>query len=256
LVKKKPPKKSVPSPEGPKESTAALNTAATTLSEPAAVSTEVAPAPQPAEAMSQASDQTAPKVESGPRKAERQPPALKPLEENLDISSTYAEDSLILLVRDPWWIFAYWELTPQKMQETLFRMLPGSNLRPVLRLHDVTARDFDHQGSNHFEDFDCHVESQSYYLKVGQPDRDYLVELGLLDQDGRFFRLLRSNAVRTPREQPSPEWGSEWASFVDESFEELFRLSGGGRSQRGGSSGRMSVINMETSEGLVRKRDK
>src|SRR2546428_8916486 len=39
-----------------------------------------------------------------------------------DLPRAYGRDRLVLLVRDPWWLFAYWELTPTSRIETLRRL--------------------------------------------------------------------------------------------------------------------------------------
>src|ERR1041385_6071433 len=142
-----------------------------------------------------------PKASAGPQsaapQAEIRPPSSHPSEirgsksemtvqdllkdEPIEVPPAYGQDTMVLMVRDPWWIFAYWELEQKKRAEAMQKLQAGSGLRSVLRLHDVTARDIDRQGSNHFQDFECPPDRITIYLKVAAPDRDYLVELGLLD---------------------------------------------------------------------------
>jgi hypothetical protein len=162
------------------------------------------------------------------------------LDEHLDLPQSYGEDQLVALVRDPWWIFTYWEVSPEKVKKGA-EQLKESVFREVLRLHDITEVEFNGKNSHFFKDHEIHFGAGNYYLNVWEPNRVYVAELGLIDKNGKYVMLLRSNAVRTPRAEPSQDWGAEWARFSD-IFEELFRLSGGLSSLGGRSS--MQLLGM------------
>jgi hypothetical protein len=107
----------------------------------------------------------------------------------------------VALVRDPWWIFVYWELDPARVAGLSTRL--GGRPAGVLRLH---------QGGGGFRDHEVQFESGSAYLNAWEADRHYQVELGLKDAQGRFEALAASADLYVPRDQPAPE-GEAWDSF-------------------------------------------
>lgn len=117
---------------------------------------------------------------------------------------SYGETRLTLMVRDPYWLFTYWEITDEahRAAEEMVGREAWFTARPVLRVHDVTT------GSTY--DVAVAEEARNWYLNVGQPDRTWYVEIGRLTDTGRFVMLARSNTVHTPRDGPSrvidPRW--------------------------------------------------
>ncbi|MBI3291599.1 MAG: DUF4912 domain-containing protein [Elusimicrobia bacterium] len=131
------------------------------------------------------------------------------------LPDTYGEDVLVLLPRDPHWMFAYWELTEALWQECALRW--GAEIvqhsERVLRVHAVTE--------NRFFDITITPVANNWYIQVDQPGRSYCVELGLKTADGRFFCLLRSNVVHLPLGQVSDVVDERWMSIDQETFEKL-----------------------------------
>lgn len=126
------------------------------------------------------------------------------------------ENKLVLLVRDPWWIFAFWELTPGH----------GNVDKRVLRVYDVT--DVNPQAPRSF--FDVEFGSANcWYVEVGEPDHQWVAEIGWLSREGQFFALIRSNIVRTPRYGVSDVIDEEWM-LSDELSKKLYQLAGAGKS--------------------------
>jgi len=123
----------------------------------------------------------------------------------------YGRDRIVLLVRDPWWVFAYWELTPTSRIETLRRLgAEAEGAIEVLRIHDVTFIDF--TGENAWTSLDVEPTpgTESWYVNVWKPAASYCAELGVRTQAGRFVPIMRSNTVTTPRPQPSPDTTVRW----------------------------------------------
>jgi len=131
----------------------------------------------------------------------------------------YGENKIVLLVRDPRWIHAYWEITEEKYRE-MKRVLSGDfdSSKEVLRVHDST--------STPWKSFDIHTSfgSKNWYINVPEPGRTYFVEIGFLTQDGRFIVMARSNAVTTPREGMSDIIDDKW---MVRDFDRVYALSGG-----------------------------
>lgn len=140
-----------------------------------------------------------------------------------EVPAGYGDTRIVAMPRDPNWIFAYWELAEGLVDA--IRREHGARVfeesRRVLRIYDVTEVDFD--GINAHRCWDLDVgEARSWYVHVGEPARDYCVDLGLLTPDGRFVLLARSNVVRTPAEGFSALTDAEWMTLDD-----IYRLSVG-----------------------------
>lgn len=125
----------------------------------------------------------------------------------------YGIDRLVLMVRDPDWIFAYWEITATKEEE--FKRHYGhqawAETRPVLRVYDVTGiGSFHGTNANNYMDITIGDDIDSWHIEVGRPESSFCVDLGRLFPDGRFVTLLRSNIVHTPSVSVSNLLDEEW----------------------------------------------
>jgi hypothetical protein len=123
----------------------------------------------------------------------------------------YGRDLIALLVRDPYWIHVYWEIS----RETLVRAKgvlrdEWFDAKSVLRVHDVTGVDFDGKNSNSYFDIGLEGGATNWYINTRIPNRSYCVEIGLLSRSGRFVLLARSNVATTPRDAPSDVVDEKW----------------------------------------------
>ena len=142
--------------------------------------------------------------------------------EGKELPKKYGENRMVAMVRDPRWIFVYWELTDEKLKEVTAKS--KGNFHEVLRVYDVTGVKFN--GKNALETFDIEVpyETDNWYIQVGNHGRSYIVELGVILDDGKFVPLLRSNQVTTPKAGISNVEDEEWIS-VREEFERIYQSS-------------------------------
>lgn len=152
-------------------------------------------------------------------------PVVMPLPSPPDLPAYYGVDRLVVLVRDPYWIYAWWELTEGNLGDGRHAM--GADAALVLRVYDISAILWD--GTNHHSHFDVLVEdlAGSWYLELAKPGASFLAELGLRAPDGRFLALVRSNVVTLPRDTVSDVVDEEWM-VVGEEQRLLFELAGGG----------------------------
>ena len=134
-----------------------------------------------------------------------------------DLPFSYGETKLVLLVRDPYWAFSYWDFSGETWNWVQQRLKSDSSLKPMLRVHDLNTQ--------RFFDLLISLEAKNWYLHLGTPDRRYVAELGIGDGNSRFYVIARSNEVRTPRDSPSNVIDPKWN---DRDFDEIYRLSGGG----------------------------
>ncbi len=132
--------------------------------------------------------------------------------ENLDrgerLPLSYSEDCLVLLPRDPRWIFAYWEVSPLTRRSIEQQAGAGwDGNRTILRVFRFEA------GQEHGEEFFDITPgplAKSWYIEVGVPGRGYQVELGYVMPDGRYELILASNKVTTPRDRLSDILDEKW----------------------------------------------
>jgi hypothetical protein len=160
-----------------------------------------------------------------PGPAEKAKPA--PVRELEDLPISYDQDRIALLVRDPYWVHVYWDITRgtlARAQEALGERWPEA--KSILRVYDVTGVDFDGTNANSHFDIDITGGASNWYVNVHVPNRAYCVEIGLLSVTGRFIVLARSNVATTPRDVPSDVTDEEWM-IPDWEFEKIYALSGG-----------------------------
>jgi hypothetical protein len=126
-----------------------------------------------------------------------------------ELPSVYDDNRLVLLARDPYWLHAYWDFSVERMS-AVRTQLGAQDVRPVLRVFDVTYLDFN--GTNAWNSMDIELTpfATNWYIPVSQPDAAYCVEFGYRAADGRFAALGRSNVVTTPRAEPSPSSALRW----------------------------------------------
>jgi hypothetical protein len=112
---------------------------------------------------------------------------------------TYGVNRIRLLVRDPEWIFAYWDVSPATMKE----LAKGIGER-TLALSRLTLRVLDpvNGGSS---DILLPPGARWWYIRTDSARRTYRAELGVTLPSGAFQRLAESNTVVTPRVGPSSE---------------------------------------------------
>ncbi len=136
----------------------------------------------------------------------------------------YGADRLVLLVRDPHWSYAWWELTTPALARARHALQEQGQL--VLRFYDVSAIDWN--GNNHHSNFDIELQdlAGNWYVEIACPGAEFVAEIGLRGRDGRFVPLVRSNAVAMPRDSMSPIADESWM-IVEEEYHRMFELSGG-----------------------------
>lgn len=146
--------------------------------------------------------------------------AEQPVQKNEEtFPHNYGDTRIVLLVRDPRWVHAYWEVTESKYQEA--RTMLGNDLnssKEIIRVHN-TSRD-------PWSSFDITVfpGARNWYINVPEPGGSYVVDIGYLAPDGRFILMARSNMVTTPREGMSDVIDEEWMTI---DFDRIYALSGG-----------------------------
>ena len=142
-------------------------------------------------------------------------------------NGTEPVDRLLVMVRDCYWLHAYWELTRQSIDRARAAMGPHwHGAKPVLRLLEA-ARDGTTNSARKFvRDIEIHGGVNNWYINVAEPPKTYQVEVGYASLDGKFNSLAKSNVVTTPEPGTITSFDSKW-SKPTEDYDRIFALSGG-----------------------------
>ena len=138
-------------------------------------------------------------------------------------SRRQAEDRLVVMVRDPYWLHAYWELAPQSVERAQSAL--GQHwhaTKPVLRLYQVEADG----AAKLLREIPIHGGVNHWYIDVQNPPQQYRMEIGYLTAGGQFYCLARSNTVTTPPAGTSDSIDENW-SDIDQNADRIFVMSGG-----------------------------
>ena len=139
----------------------------------------------------------------------------------------FTKDRLIAMVRDPFWIHAYWELTRQGVSRAEAALGQEWHLaKPVLRLLEVAGNGTTSNSEKVLRNIEIHGEVNNWYVDVQDPPKSYRLDIGYLGASGKFFALARSNVVSTPKAGASDTIDKNW-SDVAENFDKIYAMSGG-----------------------------
>ncbi len=129
-------------------------------------------------------------------------------EEGPPLPSRLPATALKAMARDPYWVFVYWEISPEREAE--IRSKYGDwvfhQSLSVLRIHEM-------DGGTH-RDLPVLLDSRNWYLPV-KPDQHYTFELGLVLADGQFASIVSSDEICVPAAQPSFQDEEEWLTIVE-----------------------------------------
>lgn len=144
-----------------------------------------------------------------------------------DLPQQYGQDKIVLQVRDPWWIHAYWEVTPgtfdrlkDELKDEFYKA------RRILRVYDISYIIFDGKNAHRAFDIQLNEHTHNWYIDTAGPGRSWCVDLGLLLANGRFITIVHSNTVHTPLEGPSWITDEEWM-VPEDMFARLYGLGFG-----------------------------
>jgi len=137
------------------------------------------------------------------------------------------KDRIIVMVRDPYWLHAHWELS----RATLGRAQAAlgqewHTAKPILRIMDVTSEDTTSASEQHIRDIEIHGGVNNWYIDVAAPPRSFRIDIGYRSARGKFYVLARSNVVTTPRAGVADVLDQNWAS-VQQDAQKIYHQSGG-----------------------------
>ncbi|MGP0565403.1 MULTISPECIES: DUF4912 domain-containing protein [unclassified Nitrospina] len=127
-------------------------------------------------------------------------------EARMDLPAGYGDHRLVMMVRDPYWVYCYWELQPQYVEEALSRLgRQAHEVRWVIRIHSQGGQ----AGTDHF-DTEIDTRARSWYIHLAPPGATFTAEIGVRDGAGQYVAVVRSNSVTLPMDRPSANMDEQW----------------------------------------------
>jgi hypothetical protein len=98
------------------------------------------------------------------------------------------------MVKDPEYLFAYWEITPERLAEAARAKHPGTEYNEAMRLN------WDARGlfEANYVLMPVTLTARRWYLRAPHSGLSYRLELGWLGSQGHFISLLDSNVSDAP----------------------------------------------------------
>jgi hypothetical protein len=125
-----------------------------------------------------------------------------------ELPETYGVDECAVLFKNPFWVFAYWEVTEAGMQAARAQLGESARAaRPVLRLFTTVANADGVERD--IRDVDLTTLSGRQYLRAPRAGAHLRIAIGLLSSEGYFAPITHSSLIRVPPHHPSPgpvEW--------------------------------------------------
>jgi hypothetical protein len=137
----------------------------------------------------------------------------------------YNETVLTLMVRDPYWVYAYWSVSDfdrYRICRDHGQDAWDAGVK-LLRVYDITDRGADQSGNR--IDIGIGDHATSWYINVPAANRVYCADIVIITPSGHEVTLVRSNAVATPRDGVSDEFDEEW--MVQREYSKLYWMSAG-----------------------------
>lgn len=132
------------------------------------------------------------------------------------LPEAYGTKKLMLIARDPHWLYAHWDLTSAQLKEYNAQSKHG---HLVLRLFN------NKMGENLLSETHVHPESRHWFVHVGHGGSQFVAELGIYGRNDRWIQISVSAAAVTPPDSLSDDTTSSFATIpVDMPFETLLEL--------------------------------
>jgi hypothetical protein len=110
-------------------------------------------------------------------------------EETPELPEAYGEDRLVLMTKDPEYLFAYWEITPERRALAERAKHEREEYREALRLTWTSADLLE----DSFVLLPVSLDAKRWYLRVPFSGLSYHIEIGWLGEQGHFISVLGSS---------------------------------------------------------------
>ena len=121
-----------------------------------------------------------------------------------ELPESYGTKKLFLTARDPHWLYATWDLTPQQQKDLNASSTDG---HLILRIYGGKI-----EGHPTYE-IHVHPESRHWFAHVERAGNSYTAELGYYSALGKWMRVAVSSSTLTPPDAASNESEAEFATI-------------------------------------------
>lgn len=144
-----------------------------------------------------------------------------------ETTAAIKKDRIVLMVRDPYWLHAYWELTNRTVERAQVALSQHwHSAKPTLRLLKIANANSADSSEEVIREIDIHGAVRNWYIDVHDPPSSFRTEIGYLTEHGSFHALARSNTVTTPQPGSAEMLDGNWAHIAD-NCEKIYAMSGG-----------------------------
>jgi hypothetical protein len=167
-------------------------------------------------------------VEKELRKDLAQEPPKRKLTQNTPLPTVAkGQDRIVLLVRDPYWLHAHWDLTRATVDRAKAALIDHwHSVKPVLRLLKFEEMGTTDSAETVYRQIEIHGGVRNWYIDVDKPPSQFQIIMGYMTGNGRFYELVRSNVVTTPIPGSKDSFDDHWADIANDA-ERIYAMSGG-----------------------------
>jgi len=143
-----------------------------------------------------------------------------------NLTTAPTKDRLIVIVRDSFWLQAYWEITKASVDRA--RVAIGSQwhlAKPVLRITKVVSDRHSSVVEHQLQDIEIHSGVSNWYFQNPAPGATLRLSIGYAVGQDRFHLIAKSNQV-TPAKNSKNQRDENWTDITND-VERYFALSGG-----------------------------
>ena len=137
------------------------------------------------------------------------------------------KDRLVLMVRDPYWIHAHWDIMRHSVDRAKAALAEKwHTAKPILRLLKLDDSGTTNNAEVIYRDIEIHGGVRNWYIDVDSPPSRFKMLMGYLCANSRFYELARSNTVLTPALGGKEATDDHWADVATDA-EHIYSMSGG-----------------------------
>lgn len=138
-----------------------------------------------------------------------------------------SRDRVVLIVRDPYWIQAYWEITRATVERASVALADNwHHVKPVIRVFEIAENNQTHAIEQVVRDIPVHGGVRNWFIDVADPPKTYRIGIGYLLPGDQFYLIAKSNKVTTPIPNASESVDHNWTDIAM-NHQKFYALSGG-----------------------------
>ena len=135
-------------------------------------------------------------------------------------------DTIVLLVRDPYWLQASCDLKRQSIERAAAALdRDWHRAQPILRLVEAGQTDSAKVSERVIRDIPIHGKVNNWYIDVADPPASFRVKIGFLAGE-RFHCLATSNTVTTRPREDNAVLDENWQDVAHQ-CDKIYAMSGG-----------------------------